>query len=1009
MFILASIAFVSCARHIEDDINPMNKDIVFKASWEESSNSTSKTVLQEDGTSVWWSTGEKINVFYGNTRSGVFTSTNTSPAAEASFTGTLALKDGVTEDIPSANYWAVYPYNENNTCDGESVTLTIPANQTATEGTFADNFFPAVARSKNSTLSFYNVCGGIRFSVYNEGITSVSIKSIAEESLVGTVKVVFDENGKPSVSTVTAGGGEIIVTAPEGGFAPGKYYFAAILPQTLSSGIKLTFVNTTTKQASKSIDKAITVNRSRFGILDEKDKNLDFVPEGSVQFGDVYFKAFCVEYFDTDGDGEISKEEANAVKYIVIDCYEDPSADEIESFEGVEFFENLEYLSCTASHEYSPVDGSIIMHGRLKTVRIDKNPKLELLNLFYHAGLGSLKLSSRSLKRLSCGYNGLDELDVSACPALEWLDCSGVLRNNEWDNEINDWATGRQYTPFGTLKKLNISNCEQLSTLKCDSNGDNLTQIIGLEDCHNLTRFTAYYNDFRELDFSTNPKIERLYLSGNIHLKSLNISKCPDLDWMSLWDCRELTTVDFTNNTKLKELRYTHILNINLSSCAASLSFLQFSPPEANPQPLDLTGMTNLKTLNTWHFRSLDLSPCPNLVDMWLGSSNCTEGVDLSPLTKLESFRLEWCSFETLDISSNVSLTNLDLSTCGALKTLYVAPGQNIEGVTVNRSAEKIHPNIQIVIKDGFTDPVLRAYMLEHFDTDNDGAISDAEATAVEEISITSDDIQSLSGIERCINLKSLWVVGTKSDEGIGSGALVSLDVSACTQLKYLYVFNNKLKSLDVSSNTALTELWCEFNQLTSLDVSENTALTHLSCHHNQLSALDIAKNSSITFLNCSSNLISKLDFSNNAAIGSVYCQNNQLTTLDFSNNLDLKYLHCGGNLFTSLDINKNTALVHLDCCHSPLASLDISNNTALEVLQCYRNQLTVLDVSKNKDLSRLECYMNQLTSLDVSNNLSLNYLDCTKNPSLTDLWLKTGQSIAELNYDSNVTTLKYL
>ena len=268
-FLVLGISLVGCSRPNEDEYNPIAKNLVFKASWENEKNT--KTVLQENGTSIWWSTSEKINVFYGKTRSGVFTSTNTEPAEVTTFTGELILKDIVQEDATSAGYWAVYPYNENNTCDGESVTLSVPSNQSATEGTFADNFFPAIATSNNSSLSFYNVCGGIRFSVYNQGIISLIIKSNAEESLVGTVQVCFDGNGKPYVKNLTNGSSEVIVSSPEGGFVPGQYYFAAIIPQTLAGGLSITYVLSDGTKATYSLDKEIKVNRARFGRMDVKD------------------------------------------------------------------------------------------------------------------------------------------------------------------------------------------------------------------------------------------------------------------------------------------------------------------------------------------------------------------------------------------------------------------------------------------------------------------------------------------------------------------------------------------------------------------------------------------------------------------------------------------------------------------------------------------------------------------------------------------------------------------
>jgi len=266
-FLVTGMALVGCVRQAEDDFVPISKEMVFKACLEK--NPVTKTVLQEDGTSIWWSTSEKINLFYGNTRSGVFTSTNTEPVAEASFNGTLILKDGVTEEA-TAYYWAVYPYNENNKCDGESVTLTVPSNQTAVEGAFANNFFPAVAKSKDSTLSFYNVCGGIVFTVSKPGIQSVTFEGNANEDIAGAVKVTFQEN-YPKIAEVLDGEKKVVLTAPDGGaFTPGKRYFIAVLPGTLTKGYTLHY-NINGNDGVFRKNSEITITRSRFRTAENMD------------------------------------------------------------------------------------------------------------------------------------------------------------------------------------------------------------------------------------------------------------------------------------------------------------------------------------------------------------------------------------------------------------------------------------------------------------------------------------------------------------------------------------------------------------------------------------------------------------------------------------------------------------------------------------------------------------------------------------------------------------------
>ena len=269
-------AAASCKKETEMKAPEAGKQIEFYAVWADDPGT--RTALQPDGTSVWWTPCEEINAFYGNKFSGKFTSTNTSNKALVSFQGTLTVLTGTAETGNEASaYWAVYPYDAANTCDGQSVTLTVPDVQTAKEGTFADKLFPSIATSQSLDLAFYNVCGGVRFSVSQSGIQSVTFKSNNGESLVGKVKVGFGPEGVPVVKSIISGRSEVTVTAPSGGFVPGKYYFAAFLPGTQSQGLSLTF-KTSSHYATYTSENSITVNRSRFGTLSEKDKGLTFSP-----------------------------------------------------------------------------------------------------------------------------------------------------------------------------------------------------------------------------------------------------------------------------------------------------------------------------------------------------------------------------------------------------------------------------------------------------------------------------------------------------------------------------------------------------------------------------------------------------------------------------------------------------------------------------------------------------------------------------------------------------------
>ena len=186
-----------------------------------------------------------------------------------------------------------------------------------------------------------------------------------------------------------------------------------------------------------------------------------------------------------------------------------------------------------------------------------------------------------------------------------------------------------------------------------------------------------------------------------------------------------------------------------------------------------------------------------------------------------------------------------------------------------------------------FPDETFRNYVKTNFDTNSDGSLSDAEITAVTEISIVHQKIKDLKGVEHLRNLS------------------------------HLSCYENELKTLDVTKNTALEVLFCHNNQLTDLDVTKNTALVKLCCKYNKLTTLDLTKNTALEDMNCDGNELTDLDVTKNTALVFLRCHDNKLTTLDVTKNTALRFLHCYNNQLTSLDLSKNTKIVNanfVDC-----------------------------------------------------------------------------------------------
>ena len=109
--------------------------------------------------------------------------------------------------------------------------------------------------------------------------------------------------------------------------------------------------------------------------------------EDIVNISEGNFKAYLVENFDADGDGEVSRQEAETVTKIV--CYKL----EISSLEGIASFPALDTLLC--------------WKNRLTTLDISQNTSLVCLVCMGNS-MTNLNISHNvALTTLNCEYNEL--------------------------------------------------------------------------------------------------------------------------------------------------------------------------------------------------------------------------------------------------------------------------------------------------------------------------------------------------------------------------------------------------------------------------------------------------------------------------------------------------------------------------------------------------------------------------------------------------------------------------
>ena len=509
---------VACTREIESSIS-LNPIITVEATNIEPD--FSRTTLQDNGIKVYWEPQDEIAIFY-NGSCGRFVSQNEEPALTAKFEGTLNAILGFNEGEAASNpIWGLYPYCEDASSDKLSVTTVLPAEQIGRAGSFARNTQITLARANSLSLGFYNVTGGLRFSLSQEGINAVSFEGANGEILAGTIKLAF-ENGAPVVQEVTEGKTRITLTAPDGdSFQTGQWYYLAAIPGALANGFKMTFYKDN-EYAVFTSDKAVNFKRGIFGSLTAPDPGLEWKNLDFVYIPDPVFREYMITNFDTNKDGRLGFDEAANVIQIRV------NTDNIYSLTGIEYCKNLSYLSCCGSGtSWNSSEQKEISTGHLAHLDLSKNTKLYNVYCNYNKLL-SLNVSSlNTLSILECNYNQLYDLDVSDNNALTSLDC----HNNQ-------------------LTSLDMSNNSSLSSLSCREN--RLTNL-DVRSSTSLTQLHCGGNQLKSLDISNNIALSSIRCANNL-LESLDVSHNLKLEELECSHNR-LTSLDVSKNLWLSNLQ----------------------------------------------------------------------------------------------------------------------------------------------------------------------------------------------------------------------------------------------------------------------------------------------------------------------------------------------------------------------------------------------------------------------------------------------------------------------
>ncbi len=525
-----------------------------------------------------WSSGDQIMVFSGDLACGYILKSgeNTNKGVFEGY--------GNSEDLV-----AVYPLSIGISRTGATIEVGLPEVQEYVSGNIPLGAYPMLGIYGDETFSFRNLCSVLKVPMFGDATVksitftpnNAGVKASGKAVInVNSTQLEMDDNSKPSVK----------LDCPDVKLSAQPTDFHFVVPaQIYPGGFTLT-IATDKGDVVKTLKSDITLDRSVLYPIEAFECKID--SKENIIFEDANFKAYMIKNFDTDGDGEISYEEALAITMIDVDT------DNIESLAGIEHMANLTELNCEGPFVmsgYEPEEG----RGKLKTLDVSKNTKLTKLYCGFNQ-FSSLDLTSNVLlERLRCAGNDLNNLDVSKNTELTRLTAynnhlSSIDVSNNTKLEVIDLSNNQ-------IKSIDISKNESLATFNCD---DNLLTELDPSNNQKLTNIYCSNNNLSSINVRKNQKLAKLVIIGN-NIPQIDLRNNSELTHL-FCEKNKISELDLSNNTKLRQL-----------------------------------------TVNDNSLSSLTVNCCPE-IEILNANNNLIKEMDISELTSLSDFYCSGNPLETL-------------------------------------------------------------------------------------------------------------------------------------------------------------------------------------------------------------------------------------------------------------------------------------------------------------------------------------------------------------------------
>lgn len=614
-FVLAALTFAACEQALVEEQSAICPDVpeTITVGFEDDDT----RIQLNDAQKTVWTKGDIVSVFYKSNANQKWKYDGETGARTAQ----LKRVESGTSTAKTTRVVVVYPYNEEYEFNAETCNICtqLPATQHYLANSYGENGNIMVSSEEYNQFSLKSVYGWLKLQIKGNGekVRIITFRGNNGEQLAGEAYI-YTEDASMSLAAdmLIPGddnevGGSLIfddtiitklsldcgtgVTLSEEATA----FYISLPPQVYANGFTVEIKTTDGKKMIQSTDKELIIERNHikpmtaFTFENNGDDGL-YIPDEAL-------KAYLVNNYDDDFDGEISVAEAEFIT--MVNC----SGLNIEDVTGLEACPNLVTLNCS--------------NNNIKAI--------ELPNL-------------TELRTVTCDGNPIEKLNFDNCLALRYLNLQGVTTNALSDTaiSINNYTQAKTFnisiknTPYSSFTFTNSKELTEIVFLgefvNVKLSGNKALKYIDLTTLEHLTTLDVQNCGLIELDVTKNVKLTNLACSYN-QLTQLNVSKNTELVKLYCSN-NKLPRMGLTTNTLLEEFDVANNLlsTLNVRNNTA-LTYLNVDN-NADLTMVDVQYNTALKYLSAdgLAITDIDLTANTLLQGVSLVNTNLTSVVGLS-------------------------------------------------------------------------------------------------------------------------------------------------------------------------------------------------------------------------------------------------------------------------------------------------------------------------------------------------------------------------------------------